>query len=132
MNSRYICLWLTIICVSFSTCSGRTIFEKTIISLLRPVRQVQTDENIKLGDENNNSFADSFSKNYSDKEILCLTQKKILVSGNCYELSKTGPCGNDEWLILDKSTQEGENLKAICKKKPCTEINKVNIFFSIQ
>lgn len=124
MNSKYAYLWLALIYIGLPTSSGRTTFDKNVDSLLRPVRQAEADEKIVFGD------MDSL-ENYSPEEILCLAQKKILVSGECYELSKVGPCGEGEWLVLDSSIQEGENLKAICKKKPCTETNKVNIFLFV-
>lgn len=130
MNSKCACLWLALIYLGLPTSSGRTVFDKTVDFLRRPIRQSEYEDQIFFGEEE----PENSLKNYSPNEILCLAQKKILVSENCYELSKTGPCGEGEWLVLDSSIQEGENLKAICKKKPCDTnlVCLINIFIYFQ
>ena len=49
-----------------------------------------------------------------DKFQKCCGERKLYFRGDCYSPLQRGPCGDGQWLIMEKGREEG-----VCKKMPC-------------
>ena len=54
----------------------------------------------------------------SDAELTCLGREQVFWPGDglCYSLLSQGPCGDQEWLVLARSSH---SVGVVCRHRPC-------------
>lgn len=92
-----------------------------LLALLNSVL-LRTEQSVVFPGDSTSKPSPTFTQ-LSTEEIKCLETGKMFYEpdGKCYSLLQSGPCSENQWLVLDKDEVVSENggLHAVCRQCPC-------------
>lgn len=95
-----------------------------LLALLTSVL-LRTQQSVVLQAHGANISSPTTFADFSKQDLECLETGRMLYEpdGKCYTLLQSGPCGEGQWLVLDKDeVDSGEGaLSAVCRRCPCCD-----------
>lgn len=93
-----------------------------LLVLLKSVL-LRTQQSVAVQGDSTNTSSPTIFEKFSNQELECFETGKVFYEpdGKCYTLLQSGPCREDQWLVLDKDEVVSGNggLRAVCRQCPC-------------